>query len=220
MRSPEQRDTPDIIAGRRVRRVDIDVGDLRLFVLEAADADAVLEETVSDDGDPYAAILWPSSIAAAGLLARIAAPGQRVVDAGAGTGLVALVAARLGCRATALDHDPFARAVIACSARLQRLRVQVADFDLTAPDPLPAADILVIADLLYESDLARTIASRVREALRSGSRVIVGDPARYGRTTFERELHSLGVSISFDDILVRVPGDPQPTRVGLALIEP
>jgi predicted nicotinamide N-methyase len=217
MRPPE-RSGPDIIAGRRVRRIDLELGGVRLFVLEAADADAVLEETVSDDGNPYAAILWPSAIAVAARLITVASRRQHVLDVGAGTGLVALTAARLGCRATALDHDPFARAVIAEAAALQQLAVRVRDFDIHSDTPLPHADIVVIADLLHGPEGARVAAARAREALDAGARVLIGDPARYGRAEFERALHALGVRPVFDDVVVRVPGEAQPARVGVALI--
>lgn len=219
MHSPE-RSAPDIVAGRRVRRVDVTIAELPLFVLEAADADAVLDETLSDDGDPYAAILWPSALAAAGRLADIARPGQRVVDLGAGTGLVSFTAARLGCAAIALDHDPFARAVITEAARLQRLAVEVRDFDVAAETPLPPGDVVVLADLLYEPELARAAALRVREAVRRGARAIVGDPARYARAPFVKALERENIPVVFEDVVVRVPGEARPGRVGLAVIEP
>jgi predicted nicotinamide N-methyase len=217
MRPPEQRG-PDIIAGRRVRRVDLELGALRLFVLEAADADALLEETVAGEGNPYAAILWPSAIAVAARLVTVATRGEHVLDIAAGTGLIALTAAKLGCRATALDHDPFARALVAESAALQKLRVRVHDFDVRSAEPLPRADVVVMADLLYEPDLARTAATRAREAVDAGARVIIGDPARYGRAEFDRALSTLGVRAVFDDVVVRVPGESQPARVGVAVI--
>jgi predicted nicotinamide N-methyase len=88
---------PDIVAGRRVRCIEVALPQgAPLLVLEAADPDAVLEEAVQQDGHPYAALLWPSAIAAAGVLHDIAGAGTRVFDVGAGTGVVALAAARRG----------------------------------------------------------------------------------------------------------------------------
>ncbi|HEX6307067.1 MAG TPA: methyltransferase domain-containing protein [Longimicrobiales bacterium] len=223
MRSPEERDprVPDIVAGRRVRRVDVEpVPGMELFVLEAADPEIVLDETAQATGDAYAAILWPSALAAAARLPDLVRRRDTVLDLGAGTGLVALTAARLGARAEALEHDPFARAVIAEAARLQRLRVTVIDGDIAADATFPDADLVVMADLLYEPELARTAARRALELLARGTRVLVTDPGRFSRTTFERALHDAGVRVEFEDILVRVPLEPQPSRVGVALIEP
>lgn len=209
---------PDIIAGRRVRRVDVDIGTaLSITVLEAADTGVVLEESVRFDGDPYAAILWPSAIAAAMRLALVADDSDTVLDVGAGTGLSALTAARLGARSLALDHDDFARAVVAAAAALQQLDVTVLPFDVRA-DSLPAATIVVIADLLYETELAHAAALHTVAALAAGATVIVGDPARYGRAAYQRALAAAGVTADFEDVLVRVPGEPRPARVGVAVI--
>lgn len=213
--------TPDIIAGRRVRRVDLAITPgLDITVLEAADADIVLEESVRLDGDPYAAILWPSAVAAAARLASIVRSGDIVLDLGAGTGLAAMTAARCGARAIALDHDPFARAVVTAAAALQKLDVDVRAFDVRSHDPLPASDIVVIADLLYELELAHAAARRTREALTAGARVVVGDPARYGRTEYQRLLGEAGIAVTFEDVLVPLPGEARPARVGVAVITP
>jgi predicted nicotinamide N-methyase len=214
---------PDIILGRRVRCHTVDIGrGVVIHVLEAADADVVLESAISSGDDPYAAILWPSALAAAARLPELldTRDAPHVLDVSAGTGLVALVAARLGARATALDHDAFARAVIAESAALNGVAVAVADFDLASTAPLPAADLVVMADLLYEPDLSSTAAVRALEALSAGARVLVGDPARQGREAFIRELAEAGVTAVFDDVVIRVPGEPQPARAGLALLQP
>jgi predicted nicotinamide N-methyase len=210
---------PDIVCGRRVRLVEVEVvPGMCVQVLEAADADVVLEESIREEGDAYAAVLWPSAIAAAARLPGLVRPGMHVLDLGAGTGIVAITAARLGARATAVDHDVFARAVIAESARLSDVDVALSDFDVVGETPLPPADIIVIADLLYEPELARAAARRTLEALAAGATVLVGDPARFARAEYARVLHDAGLDVRFDDVLIRVPGEPVPARVGLALI--
>mmetsp|Transcript_26231 Transcript_26231/g.60316 ORF Transcript_26231/g.60316 Transcript_26231/m.60316 type:complete len:198 (-) Transcript_26231:110-703(-) len=55
--------------------------------------------------------------------------------------------------------------------------------------PLPPADIVVAADVMYEPTTGAATAKRVVEALCRGSRVIVGDsPGRAGRPAFLKEL--------------------------------
>jgi predicted nicotinamide N-methyase len=210
---------PDIVAGRRVRCVAVELSaGLVLSVLEAGDADAVLDETIRDTGDRYAAVLWPSAIAAAARLPELVTTGSRVLDVGAGTGIVALAAACLGARASALDHNEFSRAVITAAAGAQSLPVQVIDFDVRDATPLPEAELVVMADLLYEPELARAAARRTLEALAAGCTVLVADPARYGRAEYERIVEDAGTAVDFSDVLVRVPGDARPSRVGVAVL--
>lgn len=212
---------PDILAGRRVRRVDIEIAPgISVAALEAADHDTVVAEAAEEDSDPYAAILWPSAIAAAARLPSLITPGSTVLDVGAGSGLAALAAASLGARAIALDHDPFSRALVAEAAAMQGLSVSVRAFDLRSGRALPQATLVVIADLLYEPELARAAAHRTLEALSEGAAVLVADPARFGRAEYVRIMNAAGVDTAFDDVVVRVPGDPQAARVGVALCRP
>jgi predicted nicotinamide N-methyase len=212
---------PDIVSGRRVRLTAVQVSpDLCVRVLEAADVDTVLEESVQIAGGAYAAVLWPSAIAVATRLASIVRPGMHVLDLGAGTGIAALTASHLGARATAVDYDAFSRAVIAEAALLAGLDVAVSELDLRTTDPLPAADVVVMADLLYDPELARTAAERTLEAIRAGASVLIGDHDRFGRAEYSRALAEAGVEAEFQDTVVRVPGDAMTARVGVALITP
>ena len=184
-------------------------------VLEAADAERVLSDALESGSDPYAAIVWPSGIAAAGEIVRHVRPGERVLDLGAGTGLCALTAARVGARATALDHDPRALELIGRAAALQGLLVEARPFDLASADDLPPADVVVLADVLYERALARVAARRTLEVLARGGRVLVGDPERVGREDFVAELDAAGIHVHFEERWVTPPGERR-ARVGVA----
>lgn len=203
-----------------IREVTVEVASgLELLVHEHADVDEVLAAAAGGAAvDPYAAILWPTALAVARELVGRVGAGVRVVDAGAGTGLCALTAARLGATSLALDHDVGALERIRGAAAAQGLEVATARFELFGPDPLPAADVVVFADVLYEVALARAVAGRVAEAVNRGARVVVGDPGRVGRPEFERELSRLGVNASFRDVEVRLPGERRASVVGVAWI--
>lgn len=204
-------------SGSRAVTVEVAPG-MSVTVLEAADADAVLASALDRGADPYAAIVWPAAIAAAQRLAGRVHAGDRVLDLGAGTGLCALTAARLGARATALDHDPAALSLLEAAAALQELRVEIRRFDLAGPERLPPADLVVLADVLYERPLALVAAGRALEALRHGAGVLVSDPDRVGRTEFVGHLAAAGVPVSFEEVTVTVPGESAPARVGVAWI--
>ncbi|MBX6366186.1 MAG: methyltransferase domain-containing protein, partial [Gemmatimonadetes bacterium] len=144
--------------------------------------------------------------------------GERVLDLGAGTGLSARTAARRGARATALDHDPLALELVAAAAALQGLAVEARRFDLAGDEPLPPADTVVLADVLYEPALARAAARRVAEAVARGARALVGDPGRLARAEFVATLRAAGLDVAFDEVTAAVPGERTPATVALAWI--
>ena len=87
------------------------------------------------------------------------------------------------------------------SARSLQLsdRIQTQLFDLfDTTQPLPPADVVVFADLLYNKPLGKGTARRVYEAYQRGSWVIVGSQkGREGREAFTRELRELGIENTF-----------------------
>ncbi|MFZ9887946.1 MAG: class I SAM-dependent methyltransferase [Myxococcota bacterium] len=190
-------------------------------VLEARDLDGLLDDAIATQAPaPYGAVLWASGVAVAEVLASRQLTDMRVLDVGAGVGLCALVAARGGAAVTALDHDENARALLEEAARRQQLVLSCVSFDLFDEVPLPPADLVVFADLLYEAPLAVVVARRVDEALRRGSAVLVGDPGRVGRPAFLQTLAALGRSVTFQDRWVRLPDEPELHRVGLMELSP
>ncbi|MEJ2130040.1 MAG: 50S ribosomal protein L11 methyltransferase [Gammaproteobacteria bacterium] len=72
---------------------------------------------------------------------------RRVVDLGAGSGIVAIAAAMAGCRdVVAVDCDPHARRAARANARLNGVSIQVRG---TLPEREPD-DLILVADLLYD----------------------------------------------------------------------
>jgi predicted nicotinamide N-methyase len=209
-----------VVEGEQLKAVEVDVAPgVRVLVYERADEDRLLEAAIEDPSiDPYAGVLWPTSLAVARVVAGCAAPGERVLDLGAGTGLAALTAASVGARALALDHDAAALRLIALAAERQGLAVDVHHFDLHAADPLPPADLVVLADLLYDPALARSAARRVAEAVGRGSRVLVGDPGRLGRAEFLRTLAGYALYPTFEEVTVCLPGEERTVGVGVARV--
>jgi predicted nicotinamide N-methyase len=192
--------------------------DVCVRLLQSESPDAVLERAVLDDRvDPYAHIVWPSSVAAARAVTRFITPGMHVLDVGAGTGLCAITAAVMGAQAAALDRDAPSLARITRAAALNGVSVETVCFDIFSRDPMPHCELAVFADLLYETALASAVADRVTEMVRRGAVCIIADPGRAGRATFDAHASARGFAVAYDDVEVQLPGDT-PAVVQVAVV--
>lgn len=172
-------------------------GALTLF--ELADMDAALDHAVATGGRaPYGGVLWDAAPCVAQVLGAMNLLGLRVLELGCGTGLVSLACARAGAHVVATDVDETALEATRQGATRAGLGVETRVLDLQAPGPLPAADLVVAADLMYEPALATALAARVAEALARGARVVLGDPGRVGRGAFVEELARRAPSLRAD----------------------
>lgn len=168
-----------------------------------------LSSTISlDSGDPYGAVLWPASLSVSTYLLQNNLLRDRfVLELGTGTGLVALAAALGGAKSVlATDYEAVPLRLLRYAARnLNKLPMEI-DYEIldicNDQIPLPYAHIVVAADIMYEPETGRAMARRAVEALRAGSRVVVGDsPGRAGRPAFLDELKRLGVNATFVDTI-------------------
>jgi predicted nicotinamide N-methyase len=136
------------------------------------------EEELAEIGvpPPYWAFAWAGGQA----LARYVldhpdiVAGKRVLDFGAGSGLVALAAAKAGAaHVIAADIDPFAIAAIMRNATANSVTVET-----VAEDVIGIAenfDVILVGDMCYE----RPLAERLMVWLKlSPAEVLLGDPGR------------------------------------------
>lgn len=129
---------------------------------------------------PYWAYPWAGGMALAHHL--LAQPetvrGRSVLDFGAGSGLVAIAAAKAGAAdVTAADIDPFATVATRLNAVANGVDVSVIQGDLTEGLP-PAVDIIAVGDLFYDRKLALRVTAFLDRCLASGIEILVGDPGR------------------------------------------
>ena len=104
--------------------------------------------------------------------------GRSVIDLAAGSGLVAIAAAKAGARhVLAADIDEFAREAASLNAAINGIAVTITGDDLLAR-PLHAADIILVGDLFYEQDLAERVFVWLTNAAARGVDVLIGDPGR------------------------------------------
>jgi predicted nicotinamide N-methyase len=131
-------------------------------------------------GPPYWAHFWAGGLALARYI--VEQPGRvtgtRVLDLGAGAGLVGIVAAKAGARAViAADVDGYAIAAVDLNAAANGVAVTTVHGDLTLGSP-PDVDIVLVGDLFYEPELATRVTDFLDRCVAAGADVLVGDPGR------------------------------------------
>ena len=120
---------------------------------------AQLETGDPDTPLPYWAFAWIGGLALGRHLSESPAVvrGLRVLDLGAGSGLVGICAALAGAsEVAAADIDPFAHAAIRLNAAANRCSVRVVTRDLLE-EPPPDVDVILAGDCWYEEALAARV---------------------------------------------------------------
>ena len=132
---------------------------------------------------PYWAFAWAGGQALSRYLIDHpeSVAGRRVLDLGAGSGLVAIAAARAGAAPVlACDIDRFAAAAVALNAKANEVYVEVLREDLL-DRPASAQsryDVILVGDLCYEADTAARVFTFLEGQMRMGTDVLIGDPGR------------------------------------------
>ena len=169
---------------RHARLQDVpDVPGLRLHLGD--DVTSVWHRTgeflgLADPPLPYWAFAWSGGLGIARYLLEHPeeVAGRSVLDVGTGSGLCAIVAARLDAASVlAVDIDPFAAAAVELNARANRVRVGFSGRDLL-DEPPPPCEVLLAGDVSYEGPMAERMTAWFRGAAANGVRVLIGDPGR------------------------------------------
>jgi len=129
---------------------------------------------------PYWAFAWAGGQALARYILDHAdhLQGRTVIDIGAGSGLSAIAAAKVGARhVKASDIDAIAVTAMRLNATANGVSIAATSDDWLDDAP-PPADIVLVGDLFYERPLAERVMAFVRAAAARGSLVLVGDPRR------------------------------------------
>jgi predicted nicotinamide N-methyase len=104
--------------------------------------------------------------------------GRVVLDFGAGSGLVAIAAAKAGASSVlATDIDHFAFAAIAANAALNDAVITVMTIDVTGAADMPW-QVVAAGDVCYEQSMADRVTAWLRVQAARGSLVLLGDPGR------------------------------------------
>ena len=162
----------------------ISVAGRSLEILHPASAEELISEDdfARDERLPYWADIWPSSIALAGHVLEAPPPpaGGQLLELGCGSGLVATAAALAGWAVLATDYyDDALRFTRVNAWRGAGASVATRHLDWRAlPDDLPAFDLVVASDVLYERPYAALVASVLKRTVAPGGRALIADPGR------------------------------------------
>ncbi|MDG4855894.1 MULTISPECIES: 50S ribosomal protein L11 methyltransferase [unclassified Mesorhizobium] len=137
-------------------------------------------EHAAEPQPPYWAYAW----AGGAVLARYVldrpstVAGRRVLDLGAGSGLVGIAAARAGAReVTAAEIDRNGIVALRLNAEANGVVIIIIGEDISAGPP-PSVDIVLAGDVFYGQAVARRIVPFLDRCLAAGIEVLVGDPGR------------------------------------------
>ena len=140
------------------------------------------EETLARSAlpPPFWAFAWAGGQALARYLldhpAEVA--GRSVLDFGAGSGLVAIAAAKAGAASVfAAEIDHFAAAAIAANAALNDVAIAVTTADLLDTVD-PRWEVVSAGDVCYERPMADRVTGWLRGLAARGTLVLLGDPGR------------------------------------------
>jgi predicted nicotinamide N-methyase len=140
------------------------------------------EETLARSAlpPPFWAFAWAGGQALARYLLDYpeVVAGRSVLDFGAGSGLVAIAAAKAGAAcALAAEIDHFAAAAIVANAALNEVAIAVTTTDVLDTVE-PGWEVVTAGDVCYERPMADRVTAWLRVLAARGSLVLLGDPGR------------------------------------------
>ncbi len=150
-----------------------------------------------DERLPYWADLWPSAIVLANEVATFTGAGRRAIEFGAGLGLPSLAAAAAGFDVTVTDYydDALLFARRNATSNLGRdLATAMIDWR-SLPPTLGRFDLVLAADVLYESPYAPLVARAVVGALAPDGVALIADPGRVALNACLAECAALGAMV-------------------------
>lgn len=153
------------------------------IVMYQGQADSGLGRYAAEHNDgraPFWAYPWSGGLALAHYIIEHpdSVRGRRLLDLGAGGGIVGFAALRCGAASVlAAETDPAGAAALRLNAEANGLEVEIVTDDLLDGPP-PAVDLVAVGDLFYEAGLARRVTGLLERCAEAGCSVLVGDPGR------------------------------------------
>lgn len=164
-------------------------------------------EGISSAAWPIFGLLWPSGRVLAHAMQTLALGGKRILEIGCGLGLASLVVHRRGGDITASDCHPLAEAFLLENLKLNQLPVmkyQKGNWSRSNPD-MGCFDLIIGSDVLYDRGQPQILSKFIAQHASPGVEVLVVDPDRGNRASFNREMDALGFSHT-ETLVSTLPG--------------
>lgn len=201
--------------------MEVDAGGRSYRLAAVRDQERLLAAAGDLEPFPFGVLLWESAVVLAhALTAGPDLKDKSVLELGAGTGLSGLVAASLGARVVQTDYSYEALALCrrnAAANDISGVEWRWGDWRSWWDDE--TFDIVIAADILYESDLYGSIVRVLKKAVRPGGVVLMTDPCRIHAPSFLAELENAGWAVKAERRTVEgLPPNPARKAIGVDLI--
>jgi predicted nicotinamide N-methyase len=129
---------------------------------------------------PLWAKIWQAGVVLAGHMAKLPPDNdRRILEIGAGLGLVSIVAADHGHRVRLTDFNADAMNFARANATLNGCPdVEVAALDWRRPGPADACDMLIGSEVIYKEEDVETLLALFAACLKPGGRIVLAEEVR------------------------------------------
>ena len=146
----------------------------------AADFEALITDVSDGDKVPCWADLWPAAYGLAYFIWDSVefAPGESVMELGAGMGLPGIVCGLKGAELTLSDFNPLALGMAYENARKNGISARLLQEDWRSFTGREKYDYILASDILYDPKLNPFLGEIFRNNLKSNGKVIISHPER------------------------------------------
>ena len=151
---------------------------------------------ISSSAWPIFGLLWPSARVLAHVMLTFELQGKRILELGCGLALASLVVHRRGGNITASDCHPLAADFLLENLKLNHLpamKYQVGNWSHANP-LLERFDLIIGSDVLYDRGQPEVLSQFIDQHAQPDVEVLIVDPDRGNRVSFNRKMDLLGYS--------------------------